>query len=530
MPRLADLTDDEIAALSDEDLDLLIAQEELSGDALASPAAFAVAHSAGRWEPYEVAKRISDEIVAGVEHDAWDVLIVTAPPRTGKSQLISRWVPAWYVCKHRKRVGLASYEADFAAGHSREARAIVAEHGPMYGVKVRQDSKAAARWEIEGEEAGMWSAGAGGPITGKGFHLGIIDDPIKNDEQARSETFRNNLWEWYQSTFFTRREPGAKIVVLHTRWHFDDLIGRLRTEKYRSLRVRVLDFRALAEDDDPLGRPVGAPLVPQRYTRDDLLAIRESVGSKVWNALYQQRPQRDGGSVFRRSWVRHWRKEGDLYVLEGDTPKDRHLVHEGDLRIFATMDTAYGRTKRSDFTALGVWGVTPGANGDVTRMLLLQGYLVRVEATEHAALALAAWQKWRPMWLGLESTLATQSLFFEIQRSGVVVRKLFPDKSKGARAETAAALYEAGRVYHPGERQETDWLDQWEEQLVSFPAGAHDDAVDVTAYAGIELAKGSVRGRMRDRTEYERDSVDRHVAAFRKAQKRKHTSPIGAFL
>lgn len=511
---------DELAFLDDLSVDEqrrlldLLDVDAMHDDPLASPAAFATAHSDGLWEPYPHLRFISDQIVGGVERNEWDLLILTTPPRHGKTELTSRWAPAWAVVKHRMRVGLASYEADFAATHGRRTREILGEVGEHYGLKVKGDTRSAARWELVGSTAGMWTAGVGGPITGKGAQLLIVDDPVKNAEEAQSAVYRDRVWEWWTSTFLTRREPGAKVIVIMTRWHEDDLAGRLLKATGKTMRTKLVNLPAIAEEDDALGRSPGEALCPPRYDVSSLAMIRESVGSRVWASLYQQRPQRMGGSVFQRSNIKHWRKEGELYIL-GDR---EHLVHESDVMVFGTFDPAFTRGKRSDYTALGIWGVTPHSPA---HMMLLHGYRVRVESTEHAAMIEAAWRQWDPSWLGIEKTTASLTLLTEAQRRGVVVRPLIADKSKGARAETAAALYEAGRIYHP--RDAGDWLDAWEDELLSFPVGAHDDAVDCTAYAGIELARGTARGRKRHFEDEQQ--IEKHLKSFldKKHRTRRHT-------
>lgn len=490
-------------------------KEQMRAEPLSSPAAFALAHGDGLWDLYPHLGIISDELVAGIERDAWDLLIVTTPPRHGKSELISRWLPAWFIVKHRLKVGLATYEADFSASHGRATRDILNKVADVYDVKVRADTRSASRWELADEpKAGMWTAGVGGPITGKGGQLLIVDDPVKNSEEADSPVIREKVWNWWTSTFLTRKEPGGKIIVIMTRWHEDDLVGRLLKQVSKAgMRVKTINMPAIAEDDDYMGRKPGEALCPPRYDLAALATIRESVGSRVWSALFQQRPQRDGGSVFQRRHFRYWRKEGDVYVLgEG---QDRHLVHESDLRIFVTFDPAFTRGKRSDYTALGVWGATPH---QPAHMLLLEGHRVRVDSTEHAPLVEQVWRRWKPVWIGIEKTTASLTLLTEAQRRGVVVRPLTPDKSKGARAETAAAIYEAERVWHPSDA--TEWLGPWEDELLSFPVAAHDDVVDVTSYAAIELARGTVRGRKH--VEEDSSPIDRHLHQYLDRRHRRH--------
>jgi predicted phage terminase large subunit-like protein len=494
----------------------LLDQEEL----LSSPAAFAARASHGMWKPYRHLRYTSDRIVAMIERDTCDLLIVEQPVRHGKSELCSRWTPAWYILRYGGRVGLASYEADFAATHGRRAREIVADAGPALGVEIDNTSKAAARWDVLGGHGGMWCAGAGGPITGKGGDLLIVDDPIKNSEAANSEVERNNLWEWWTTTFLTRRDSvQTKVIVIMSRWHSDDLVARLMAHR-STMRIERVRLPALAEDDDILGRRVGEALCPERFDEKALLGWREQVGPSAWAALYQQRPILAGGGMFKRSSFRYYTSvtgEEHTFHKLGD-----HLVDDTDCWRFVTMDPAYTARRRSDYTAAAVWAVTPT---DPPNLMLLDMRRVRVEAVDHAPLIEDVWATWNPSWVGIEKQNAMLSLFAEAQRRGVVVRWLHPDKNKIARAETVAALMEAGRVWFP---QNAPWLGEYEDEMLTFPVGAHDDQVDVTAYAGIELAAGTLRARKHKREpETMEDRIWAHVE---KRNKRRHLHPtIGRF-
>jgi len=454
---------------------------------LATPATFATKCSHGLWQPYRHLVYTSDRIVAMIEHDACDLLIVEEPVRHGKSELCSRWTPAWYILRHGGKVGLASYEADFAATHGRRAREIVNEYASTFGVEIDNSSKAAARWELKGGRGSMWTAGAGGPITGKGADVLILDDPIKNAEEANSEVVRNGLWEWWNTTFLTRRDSKlTKVIVIMSRWHSDDVVARL-VAHLGGMRIERLRLPALAEDSDLLGRRPGEALCPERFDEQTLSGIRADIGPHAWAALYQQRPILAGGGLFKRANFRYFTS-----VTGNDTTYHQlgsHLVDEAECWRFATMDPAYTSRRRSDFTALCVWAVAPT---DPPSLMLLDVRRVRVEAVEHARMVEEAWDTWHPAWIGIERQNATLTLFTEVQRRGVVVRELRPDRNKIARAETAAALMESGRIWFPAG---APWLAELEDELLTFPVGAHDDQVDCVAYAGIELAQGTVRAR-----------------------------------
>ncbi len=451
---------------------------------LRSPADFATRLSRGLWQPYQHLIHTSDRIVAMVEDDATDCLIVEEPVRHGKTLTCSRWAPAWFITKFQKRVLLASYEADFASTHGRAAREIVAEHGPTFGVTINDTSRAAHRWELIGADGGMNTAGAGGPITGKGGHLCIIDDPIKNSEEADSAIMREKLWDWWQNTWLTRREPGAKMLVIMSRWHADDLVGRLLAAE-TGMRIERLRLPAIAEDNDPLGRRPGDALCRERYDEEALAGIRTDIGPRAWASLYQQRPTLEGGGTFKRANFRYWSAQTDgqetFYSL-GDT-----LVPDSECWRFATMDPAFSGKRQSDFTTLATWAVAPT---DPMSLILLDMKRVRVKSTEHQPMIREVWDTMRPAWIGVEKQAATMSLFTEVQREGVVVRWLHPDKNKYARAETASTVMEAGRVWFP---RNAPWLADFEDELLTFPVGKHDDQVDVVAYAAIEMAKRTIR-------------------------------------
>lgn len=467
----------------DEFLRLL--ERELS---LASPAAFAARFSRGLWLPYRHLVHVSDRIVAMIEHDACDLILVELPVRHGKTELCSRWTPAWFICKYGRRVLLASYEGDFAATHGRKAREIVAEYGPRFGVRIDDTSRAAHRWDTVDGQGGMSTAGAGGPLTGKGGHLLVVDDPIRNAEDAQSPVMREKLWEWWQSVFITRREPGGKGLLIMSRWHEDDLIARLLASE-TGMRIERIRLPALAEeDDDALGRRPGDALCPERYDEAALDRFRVDVGPNAWAALYQQRPIPLGGGMFRRTAFNYWTSQtinGDLYYQLDD-----RLIPDEECWRFAMMDPAYStRSKRSDYTACAVFAVAPG---DPHQLMLLDMRRVRVEHAEHAPLIRDVWDTWRPAWVGIEKQMATLSLFAQAQRDGVVVRWVIPDKNKIARAETAVALTDAGRVWLP---RNARWLPDFLDEAVSFPVAAHDDMVDVLSYAAIEMTRQTVRPR-----------------------------------
>lgn len=253
------------------------------------------------------------------------------------------------------------------------------------------------------------------------------------------------------------------------------------------MRVERVRLPALAEENDPLGRKPGEALCPERFDEVALAGIRADVGPTAWAALYQQRPTPAGGNMFKRSSFRQ-------FVAHTDNGKTWYELGEKVVLAehcwrFATFDPAFVKGRRSDFTAIGVWEVAPT---DPTSLLLVHVARVRLEAAEHVPMVRQVWEQFRPSWIGVEKQNATLSTWAELQREGVVLRWLIAEKNKIARAETAVAIADAGRLWVP---RNAAWLPEYLEELVTFPAGAHDDQVDITSYACIELARRAVHVR-----------------------------------
>lgn len=234
-------------------------------------------------------------------------LMIFAPPRHGKSLLISQYLPAWWLgTRPDDRIILTGYGDTFAQQWGRRVRDTIREayNQGVFRVTVRQDVSAAERWDIAGHAGGMIAAGVGGAIVGQGGHLIIVDDPVKSREQAESATYRDRLFDWWRSDLRTRFEPGASVVMMHQRWHVDDLAGRLLAgQDSEDIEPwTVLSFPAEAEEDDLLGRSPGDALWPERYDLQALHSLKAELGSYAYAAMYQQRPSPREGGMFKRHW------------------------------------------------------------------------------------------------------------------------------------------------------------------------------------------------------------------------------------
>ncbi|MDB5336644.1 MAG: hypothetical protein JWN70_2263 [Planctomycetaceae bacterium] len=283
----------------------------------------------------------SIELAAAGQRDG---LLVSMPPQHGKSELCSKYLPAWYLGTHPdRRVILTSYEADFAASWGRKARDLLEQHGDLFGVKVSKRSAAVNRWDLEGRDGGMVTAGVGGAITGKGAHLLIVDDPIKNDEEARSPKHRQKQWDWWQSVATTRLRPGGIILVVQTRWNRDDLTGRIQDQaKSNGQRWLTVKLPALAEAGDPLGRAPGEALWPEMYSKELHEKNKATRTTYYWRSMYQQDPVAEGGTEWPESyfgpqiWFNEWPDSWQCKSVALDPSKGTESKF-GDYSAFVMM-------------------------------------------------------------------------------------------------------------------------------------------------------------------------------------------------
>lgn len=465
----------------------------------ASPADFAERVSNGRWHrtphldllnqslvflsarkaPAWFIRKLGYE-VDGPDDEMYDFtrLVVEMPPRHGKSELVSRYFPAWYLGMHpEQRVILTSYEANFARLWGRRARDLLEEHGQsMFGVGVKRQSAAANDWEIEGTDGGMHTAGVGGPITGRGANAFISDDAVKNAEEAASPTIQERNADWWDSTAYTRIEPGGIAIIMATRWHEKDMTGHVlerQDEEDGDPDAEdefwyVLKLPALAEPNDTLGRQVGEALWPERYPASRLARIRQRIGSYFFGALYQQRPSAEQGNIFARgAW--QWY---DYDKLPGTPTMGYSIVDTagyddkttGDPAVIATV-VRIGKDLYWRNVQKGYW-TFPELKQRVKDARDEYGFPILIEETPWA----------KPL---------IQSLQNEV--SGVVAFKI-EGRSKLTRAQSVAPFQEAGNFYLPRAR---GWTGDFIDEHASFPNGTHDDQVDTTSMAGLRLLLGA---------------------------------------
>lgn len=430
-------------------------------------------------------------------------IIITMPPRHAKSETTSRWFPVWHLGNNaRDRVALVSYAAEFAAMWGRKARDSMTEHGEKYfGMKVRENVAARDAWSVEKAyrtnrgwewritEGEMVTTGIGGPLTGRGYDIGIIDDPVKNAQEAFSATIRENIWEWFNSTFMTRGEPGAVVIVIMTRWHQDDLVGRLLDNANNGgEQWEVINFPALAGSNDPLGRAEGEALWPERYPAEELEQIKINRGAYWFSAMYQQEPVPVGDTLFSKDTTRRYVLEGGMYgLIQPDGTKV--LYHPSVLRKFATVDLAASTKTSADWTVVSTWGLIPST----TETLLLDVRRIRLEGPDQVPLLRKVWIEQHPAAFYIESSGYQLTMIQTAKRGGLPVFPLYPDGDKIARALTASARFAAGMYYFP---IQAPWLYEAEKELYNFPAAEHDDFVDTVSYSALVSAGGPFVGNL----------------------------------
>jgi predicted phage terminase large subunit-like protein len=367
--------------------------------------------------------------------------------------------PAWYLGRNPDRFVIsASYGQDLADDFGRKVRNLISSplHRTVFPTCHLADDAASMRRFNTLAGGSYYAVGRGGPITGRGAHLLILDDLLKDREEAQSEAIRRGLREWYAHVAYTRLQPGAAIVLIATRWHEDDLAGRLLNEHANENWV-LLSLPAIAEVDESFRR-AGEALWPERFPLLDLQRIRQSVGSAAWAALYQQRPAAAEGTIFKRDWIRTY-----------------HDLPSSFQKIVQSCDTAFKTGAENDYSVITTWGVTE--NG----YFLVSLWRGRVEFPELKRQVSIQAELWKPHVILIEDKASGQSLVQELRlatRFPILPVKI--DSDKRARAEAVTPMFEAGRIFVP---ESAPWLDTYLDELASFPAGTHDDAVDSTTQA-----------------------------------------------
>lgn len=400
---------------------------------------------------------VADRLEA-VERGDLRRLVLVLPPRHGKSLLASTIFPAWLLGRSpSKSVIFATYSEELSTDFGRKVRNVVAE--PLFraifpAARISSDAQSIHRFALT-EGGAYYATGRGGAITGRGADLLLLDDLLKDADEARSDAVRRSVRDFYERVAFTRLQPGGAVVLIGTRWHLDDLIGTVLND-HASEGWDVLNLPAIAVEDEPppLSRRSGDVLWPERWTVDALTEIRAVLGSSGFECLYQGNPVAAEGQLFKREWWRYY---------EPASPPTFS-------RVTVSLDTAYKVSSGSDYSAATVWGETKAG------YFLLDAWRARVEFPDLKRKVVTIADQWHPHAVLVEDAASGQSLVQELKagtRLPILPVKVTGDKV--ARAAAATPTIEAGRVYLP---RGAAWLDDFMREVSSFPSSKHDDYTD----------------------------------------------------
>ena len=457
------------------------------GTATGSPRGLAKVAWKEKWQDGDHIRLLDDYLVRLARRD-FDRLMVWMPPRHGKSTLISQFLVPWYLGHHPDhRVIMVGYGHEFTKTWSRKARDIAREFLPKFwNLKLREDVWAASEWELEGRAGGVLATGSYGQIMGRGADLLIIDDPIKGHAEAVSEVHRQKVWDMWQSAARVRLEPNGIVVIVQTRWHTDDLSGRILSEPGGD-EFTVLSLPAIAQEPgDALGREPGDALWPERYDRGDLERIKKGMSNYLWQALFQQVPTKHESVLWPAEYF-----EGD-HIRFVDWPRD--------LQVKAmALDPSKGGsgTKAGDYSAYVMLGVDSRAN------FYIEADMSQTRAAKQIVDdGVRLFRTFSPDIFGVEAN-AFQDLFLPMFSdafggSGLLRRMPIAIKntiSKRLRIETLDEWLSQGLVKFRMGRG-TDILIN---QLREYPQGLHDDGPDA-----MEMAVRLAGKRIGVRTQHER--------------------------
>jgi predicted phage terminase large subunit-like protein len=392
--------------------------------------------------------------------------IFELPPRHGKSMSITETFPSWFIGRNpQRRVIATAYGQDLANRFGKRNKDKFEYYAPkLFDLVLDPTSRSVTDWDVQGHRGGMITRGMGGGITGQGADLLIIDDPFKNRQEAESETYRNRVWDEWESTLSTRLHKGAAVIVLMTRWHEDDLIGRmLAREPGKWQRVRL---PAIAEENDILGREEGSSLWPEGGFDEKWAAEKKiSVGSRTWESLYQQNPRPSEGSMFKRHYWKYYKQAPVMQTM------------------VLSWDCTFKDSKDSDYVAGHVWGKVGADFYLLDRIKAKMNITATMQGIQNQA------AKWPKAHAKLIEDKANGPAVIQLLKNKVPgLIPVNPEGGKVVRAAAAEPFVEAGNVYIP-DPSIAPWINDFVEELAAFPNGKNDDDVDAFTQAIAYLNK-----------------------------------------
>jgi predicted phage terminase large subunit-like protein len=427
---------------------------------------------------------LADKLMA-IEAGVEDRVCVNIPPRHGKSQLVSTYYPAWFIGRNPgKKVMLVSHTTDLAVDFGRKVRNHI-DSDPYRDVfpttALSMDSKSAGRWNTT-TSCEFYATGVGSALAGRGADLLLVDDPHSEQDILNGNfTAFDKAYEWFAFGARTRLMPGGRVAIVHTRWHQDDLTGRLirdMTNNDDSDQYEVVEFPAILEvEDKETGDFVQKALWPEFFDLQALLRTKASMPVFQWNAQYQQNPTGEEAAIIKRDWWRLW--------PDDDPPAVEYVI--------MSLDAAAEAHNRADFTSLTTWGVFFNDEENMHQIILLNAIKRRMEFPELKSLALEEYQQWEPDAFIVEKKSSGTPLYQEMRRSGLMVQEYTPVRgsannpnSKMARLNSVSDIISSGLVWVPPKR----WAEELVEEVAGFPFASNDDQVDTTIMALMRFRQG----------------------------------------
>lgn len=450
--------------------DMKIAQQIL-GNWKMTPATFAYKISRGTWIPSPHLMYISLRVAKAIANGNGRI-IISAPPRHGKSQLTSIYTPAWVLEQFPQyKTILAGYGAELATGFSRQVRDIFQDkdNEELLRTRIRKDSSRVEAFLTE-QNGGMYAVGLGGAITGRGANVLLIDDYIKEIKEALSPAYRDYIWNWFVTTAFTRLEPNGSCIIIATRWHSDDLIGRI-LQNFPG-QWDYIELPAIATENDMIGRAPGTALFPARYPIEKLEELKETLGSIFFDALFQQRPVDETKKITDREWIKKTDKipDEELKYIKRARIWDLAATNDGGDHTAGSLVAYSKHSSRFWIENVIRKQMSPGdVEKKVRETALADGEDVTVIIEQEpgsSGIALIDHYK--------RNILPE----FHVEEVPATIKKLI-------RAQPFLAAAEAGKV----SLLEGAWNEAFLREFDSFPGGAFDDQVDTVA-AGYQKLSG----------------------------------------
>jgi predicted phage terminase large subunit-like protein len=419
-----------------------------------------------------------------------DRICVNMPPRHGKSQLISIYFPAWFLGRNPdKKVLMVSHTTDLAVDFGRKVRNLIStpEYQAIFPtVELASDSKSAGRWNTSaGGE--YFACGVGSALAGRGAHLLLVDDPHNEQDiiNGNLDVF-DKAYEWFTFGARTRLMPGGRIAIVQTRWHLDDLTGRVvrdMSQNELADKYEVVEFPAILEVETDVSDPknrlltvkktIEKPLWPEFFNLDALYRTKASMPLFQWNSQFQQKPTAEEAAIVKREWWQDWPHE--------EPPACEYII--------MTLDAAAEKNNRADFTALTTWGVFFNEEENCYCIILLNSIKRRLEFPELKELAMEEYEEWQPDAFIVEKKSSGTPLYQEMRRSGLMVQEYTPHRGSGdktARLNSVADIVRSGLVWVP----QTRWGEELVEEVAGFPFMSNDDLVDTTIMALMRFRQG----------------------------------------